>query len=146
MSGLWGVNGRGKSSSLQGKDTHLLGMEYLGLSDLFRNGGRDRRHGKNHGGELLVEPEEKLVDEGNIVRDTCLRGNVLEVGNVLLESIVQDTVRAFERFLSELGELEAGSCLSVIGEKYRFEVGCKFVKGLFGIGDRGIHHLVIPHF
>ena len=121
-------------------------MEYLGLFYPFHNGSRDRRHGKNHGGKLLVKSEGELVDEGNIVSDFCFRSKILEIGDVLLEPIVHYTVRAFERFLSELGELEASGCLSVIGEKRRLKVGCKFVEGFFSAGDGSICHPVIPHF
>ena len=49
-----GMNSGGELSSLQGKDAHLLGMEYLGLFDPFCESDGDRRHGENHSGELLV--------------------------------------------------------------------------------------------
>ena len=71
-------------------------MEHLGLFDPFCDCGRDRRHGKNHGSELLVKSKGKLVNEGNVVSDTCFRGEVLEVGDVLLESVVHDAIKAFE--------------------------------------------------
>ena len=32
----------------------FLGVEHLGLFYPFHDGSRDRGHGKNHGGELLV--------------------------------------------------------------------------------------------
>ena len=38
------MNGRRKSSSFQRKDSHLLGMEHLGLLDPFCDGGGDRGH------------------------------------------------------------------------------------------------------
>ena len=140
------MNGRRKSSSLQRKDSHLLGMEHLGLFDPFCNGSGDRGHRKNHCCELLVESQGKLVDEGDIVGDTCLRGKVLEVSDILLKPIVHNAIRAFEGFLSELGELETRSCFGIIGEKGRFEIGCEFVKSLLRAGDRSIRHSVIPHF
>ena len=37
------------------------------------------------------------------------------------------------------------SCLGIIGEKCRLEVGCQFVEGLFSTGNGSIRHPVIPH-
>ena len=86
-----------------------------------------------------------MVDEGDVVGDTCLRSEVLEIGDVFLKSIVYNAIRAFEGFLSELGELETRGCFGIIGEKGRFKVGCKFVEGFLRAGDRSIRHPVIPH-
>ena len=116
------MNGGRELSSFQGKDAHLLGVEHLSLFDPFCDSGGDREHGEDHSGKLLVKSWGELVDEGDVVGDTCFRSKVLEIGDVFLESIVHDAVRAFEQFLSELGELEAGGCLGVIGEERRFEV------------------------
>ena len=55
MSSSGGMDSGRKSSSLQRKDSHFLGVEHLGLFDPFCDSGRDRRHGKNHGGKLLVK-------------------------------------------------------------------------------------------
>ena len=63
-----------------------------------------------------------MVDEGDIVGDTCLRSKVLEVGDVFLETIIHDSVGAFEQFLSQFGELKTSGCLGIIGEKGGFEV------------------------
>ena len=71
---------------------------------------------------------------------------ILEVGDIFLESVVHNPIRAFERLLSELGELEPGSGLGIIGEEGGFKVGGKLVEGFLSVGDRGIHHFVIPHF
>ena len=145
VSGSGGVYS-GELSAFQSENSHFLGVKYLGLFMPFCNGGGDRRHREYHCSKLLVKSKGKLVDESDVVGDACLRGKVLEVSDILLESIVHNSIRAFEQFLSELGELEVSSCFSVIGEKCRLKVGCKFVEGLFRIGDRDIHHLVIPHF
>ena len=126
-----GVNSGRELSSLQSEDAHLLGMEYFGLFDPFGDSGGDRRHGENHGGELLVKSKRKLVNEGNIVGDTCLGSEGLEVSDVFLEYIIHDAIRAFERFLGELGELKTDGCFDIIGEKCGFEIGREFVKGLF---------------
>ena len=122
MGSARGMNGRGESSSFQCKDTHFLCMEYLGLFDPFGDSGRDRRHEEDHSGKLLVKSQGKLVDKGNVVRDTCLRGKVLKVGDVLLKAVISYAVWAFKGFLGELGELEARGCLGVVGEKGGFEV------------------------
>ena len=87
-----------------------------------------------------------MVDEGDIVRDTRLRGQVLEVGDILLEAIVHDSVGAFERFLGELGELEARSCLGVVGKEGGFEVRRELVEGFLRVSDGSVRHSVIPHF
>ena len=94
----------------------------------------------------MVESKGKLVNEGDVIGDSCLRDKILEVGDVLLESIIHDFVRAFEQFLGKLGELKLCSDFGVIGEKCGFKVGSELVKGFVSIGDRDICHLVIPHF
>ena len=91
-------------------------MKHLGFFDPFCDSGGDRRHGENHGGELLVKSKGGLVNEGNVVGDTCLGSEVLEVSDVFLESIVHDAIRAFERSLGELGELKVGGCFGIIGK------------------------------
>ena len=87
-----------------------------------------------------------MVDEGDVVGDTCLRGKVLEVSDVFLEPIIHNAVKAFEGFLSELGELETCGCLGIIGEEGGLKVGSKFIESFLRVGDRGVRHPVIPHF
>ena len=55
VSSSGGMDGGRESSSLQRKDSHLLGVEYLGLFNPFHNSGRYRRHREDHSHELLVE-------------------------------------------------------------------------------------------
>ena len=78
---------------------YFLSMERLGsINPIFNchgNGG----HREDHGGNLLVQSEEELVDEGDIVSDSCLIGEVLEVGDVLLEAIVKGPIGGFDGFL-----------------------------------------------
>ena len=102
MSGSGKMYCGGESSTFQSEDLHLLDMEYLSLFNPFCDSGRDRRHGENHGGELLVKSKGELVDEGNVISDSCFRSKILEVSDVFLESIVCDFIGAFEL----LGELE----------------------------------------
>ena len=68
-------------------------MEYFGFFDPFSNGGRNQGHRKNHSSELLVKSKGELVNEDDIIGDSCLRSEILEVSDVLLESIVQDSIR-----------------------------------------------------
>ena len=86
-----------------------------------------------------------MVDKGDIVGDASLGGKVLEVGDILLKPIIHNAIRAFEGFLSELGELETCGCLGIIGKEGGLKVGCKLVEGFLGVSDRGIRHPVIPH-
>ena len=65
---------------------------------------------------------------------------------MFLKTIVHDSIRAFEQFLSELGELETSSCLGIIGEESGLKVGGEFVECLFRVGDGSVHHPVISHF
>ena len=87
-----------------------------------------------------------MVNEGDVVGDTCFRSKVLEVGDIFLKTIVHDSIRAFERFLSQFGELKTSSCLSIIGKKGGFKVRCEFVEGFLGVGNGSICHPIIPHF
>ena len=79
--------------------SHFLSMEHLGpinpILDCYGNGG----HGEDHGGNLLVQSEGELVNEGDVISDSCFTGEVLEVGDVLLEAIVRDSIGTFDGFL-----------------------------------------------
>ena len=55
VSSSGGMDGGRESSSLQCKDSHLLGVEYLGLFNPSCDGGGYRRHREDHSRELLVE-------------------------------------------------------------------------------------------
>ena len=77
---------------------HFLSVEHLGpinpIFDCYGNGG----HGEDHGGNLLVQSEGELIDEGDVVSDSCFTGEVLEAGDVLLEAVVKGSIRAFDGF------------------------------------------------
>ena len=96
MSGSGGMVNRRKSSTLQGKNLHLLGMEYFSLLNTFCNGSGDQRHGEKHCSKLLVKSKGELVNEGDILNDSCFGGKILEVGDILLESVIYDSIRMFE--------------------------------------------------
>ena len=70
----------------------------------------------------------------------------MEVGDVLLESVIHDPIRAFERLLGEFSEFEVSSGLGVKGEEGGIKVFGEFVKGFLGTGNGSISHFVIPHF
>ena len=90
-------------SSLKSLDMHFLHMECLGFFDPFVDGGGDGRHGKDHCGDLLINPQGELVNEGDVISDSGFAGEVLEVGDVLLEFIVCDPIRTVDSLLDEFG-------------------------------------------
>ena len=90
-------------SSLMSLNMHLLHMEHFGFFNPFVDGGGDGRHGKDHCGNSLINPQGELVNEGDVISDSSFAGKVLEVGDVLLESIVYDPIRAVDGFLDEFG-------------------------------------------
>ena len=73
---------------------HFLCMECFGFFNPFVDGGGDDRHGKDHCGNSLINPQEELINEGDVVSDSSFAGEVLEVSDVLLESIICDPIRA----------------------------------------------------
>ena len=108
---------------------HFLHMKCLGFFNPFIDGGGNNRHGKDHCGDLLIDPQGELVNEDDVISDSCLAGKVLEVRDVLLESIVCDPVGAANGLLDEFGQIKAGSGFDVEGIKGGFKVFGKFVKG-----------------
>ena len=120
-------------------------MECLGpinpIFDCHGNGG----HGENHGGNLLVQSEGELVDEGDVVGDSCFTGEVLEVGDVLLEAIIKGSIRAFDGFLDQFGQIKVGCGFGVKGVEGGFEVLCELLEDFLGVGDVGICELIVPH-
>ena len=78
-------------------------MECFGFFDPFIDGSGDGRHRKDHCDDLLINPQGELVNEGDVVSDSSFAGKILEVGDVLLESIICDPIRAADGFLYEFG-------------------------------------------
>ena len=87
-----------------------------------------------------------MVNEGDVVSNSSFAGEVLEVGDVLLESIICDPIRVLNSLLDEFGQIQVGSGFGVKGIKGGFKVFGEFVKGFIRGFDRGVGHLVIPHF
>ena len=57
---------------------------------------RDGRHGKDHIGNFLIQSKRELANEGELLLHSRLHGEVLEVGDILLESIVGFSILLFE--------------------------------------------------
>ena len=134
------------SSSSEGEDAHLLRMEDFGLFDPLLTSGGDRRHGEYHGGEALVEPQGELVNKRVVVGDTSFTGEILELSDIGLESIVEGSVGFLNRFLYQAGKFVAGGGLGVKGEEGIFEVFGEDIVGLVGFKNGGVVDLVIPCF
>ena len=145
---LWSGGKRGglRSSPSKCLYPHLLSMEHLGpINPIFDCYG-DERHGENHGGNPLVQSEGELVDEGDVVGDSCFTGEVLEVSDVLLEAVVKGSIEAFGGFLNQFGSVKAGCGFGIKGVEGGFKVLCELLEGFLSIGDVGIRELIIPHF
>ena len=82
---------------------HFLHMEHLGFFDPFIDGGGDGRHGKDYCGNLLINPQGELVNEGDVISDSSFAGEALEVGDVLLEPIIYEPIGAADGLLDEFG-------------------------------------------
>ena len=135
-----------RASSSKGLDAHFLHMEDFGLLDPFIDSGGDGGHGKDHGGNSLVNPQGELVDEDNVIGDSSLASKVLEVGDILLEIIVSGSIGAANGLLNELGKVQVGSGSDIEWVECSFKVFSKLLKGLLIVRDGGVNHLVIPYF
>ena len=113
-------------------------MECLGLFDPGSHCGWDGCHGEDHGGELLVKSKQELVNEGDFVGNPCSGREVLEVGDILLESIISDPIRTFERLLSKLGELKTSCGFGVEREESGVEFFDEFLKGFLSASDGSV--------
>ena len=121
-------------------------MKSLGFFDLFINSGRDGGHGEDHSGDLLINPQRELINEGNVVCVSSLAGKVLEVCDVLLKTIIGGSIGEVSGFLDKFREIKVSSGLGVKGVESGFEIFCEFVEGFLRGVDGGVCHFVIPHF
>ena len=71
-------------------------MERLGSVNPILDCGGDGRHRENHGSNPLVQSKREWVNESDVVGDSCFTGEVLEVSNILLETIVKGSIRVFD--------------------------------------------------
>ena len=87
-----------------------------------------------------------MADEIEFILGSRLHGQVLEVGDVLLKSVINRAVLLLEGSLSECAKLVMSNDLSVEGVKSGLKVFNEFVESLFSIGDGVVGHFVIPCF
>ena len=90
-------------------------MEDLGLINPSFDGGRDGGHGEDHISNLLIQSERELADEGELLLHSSLHREILEVGDVLLETVVDVAVLLLEGFLPEQEQFIVGSYFGVKG-------------------------------
>ena len=133
-------------SSLKSLDMHFLCVKCLGFFNPFIDGGGNDRHGKNHCGNSLINLQGELVNEGDVVSDSSLASEVLEVGDVLLESIACDPIRVANGLLDEFRQIKVGSSFGVEGIEGGFKVFGEFVEDFVRGFDGGVSHLVVLHF
>ena len=91
----------GNLSFSQGEDVHLLSVKDLRLIHPSLDSSGDRGHGEDHISNLFIQSERELANEGELLLHSGLHRTILEVSDVLLESIVGVTILLFERCLSE---------------------------------------------
>ena len=75
-------------------DMHFLRMECLGFFNPFIDGGGDDGHGEDHGGDSLINSQGELINKGDVVSDSSLASKVLEVSDILLETVIKGSIRA----------------------------------------------------
>ena len=102
--------------------------------------------GKVHGGDLLVDSKGEMIDEGGFIQDSGFGGEVLEVGDEFLETIVEGPIFLLEGLLNEFSKVRASGSFDIKGIEGGFEVFSKFIKDLFFGINSGIEYLVVPHF
>ena len=91
----------GNSSLLQGEDVHLLSVEDLRLIDPPFDSSGDGGHGEDHISNFLIQCERELANEGELLLHSGLHGEILEVSDVLLETVIDVTILLLEGLLSE---------------------------------------------
>ena len=76
-------------------------MEDFSLINPSFDHSRDGRHGKDHTSNLVIQSKRELANEGEFLLHSGLHGKVLEVSDVLLESVVGVAILLLEWCLSE---------------------------------------------
>ena len=92
----WKVCLGGDSSFSQDKDAHHLSMEDLRLINPPFDGSGDRGHGEDHISNLLIQSKRELADKGELLLHSGLHREILEIGDVLLESVIGVAILLFE--------------------------------------------------
>ena len=101
-------------------------------------------HGQDHSGDLSIEPHGELGDCRELVFELHLCGEVLEVIDILLESIVRGSILVFSWLLDEFGQVSSCLYFGVKGVEILIVIFDKFCKGLILRFKHGIFQLVIP--
>ena len=86
-----------------------------------------------------------MINEGGLVRDPCFGGNVLEVSDEFLETVIEGPVFFSEGLLGKFSKVGAGSSFDIKGVEGGFKVFGEFMEGLFFGIDGGVGHSIIPH-
>ena len=88
-------------------------MKCFGLRNPFFQGVGRVLHGQNHGRDLLVKSSGELSDGREFVFELGFGGEVFEVINKFLESIIWSSVFILSRFLDESGQVSSSSYFGV---------------------------------
>ena len=75
---------------------YFLSVEDFSLINPPFDRSEDGGHRKDHAGDLLIQSERELANEGEFLLHSGLHGEVLEVGDVLLESVVGFSILLLE--------------------------------------------------
>ena len=119
-------------------------MKHLGLRDPFFQSVRRVLHGQNHGRDLSVKSSGELSDGREFVFELSFGGEVFEVVNKLLESIVWSSVFILSWFLDELGQVSSSSHFGVEGIKVFVIVFDELCEGLVLGFERSVFQLIVP--
>ena len=71
-------------------------MEDFSLINPSFDCSRDGRHGKDHTSNLVIQSKRELANEGELLLHSRLHGEVLEVSDILLESVVGFSILLLE--------------------------------------------------
>ena len=119
-------------------------MKRLGLRDPFFQSVGRVLHGQNHSGDLSVKSSGELSDGCEFVFELSFGGEVLEVINKLLESIIWSSVFILCRLLDEFGQVSSGSYFGVEGIEVFVIVFDEFCEGFVLGFKRRVFQLIVP--
>ena len=72
-------------------------MEDLGLINPSIDSGENVKHGEDHGGDFLVKTQREILNKGAIFLDPGFEWKVLEISDILLESIVDVSILSLKK-------------------------------------------------
>ena len=101
-------------------------------------------HGQDHSGDLLVKPCGELSDCHEFVFKLSLGGEVFELINEVLESIIWGSIFVLSGFLDEFGQVTSCLYFGIKGIEVLIIVFDKLCEGfVFGF-DCSVSQLVVP--